>query len=354
MKSIEIFIKNLLLQLILLLSKKVSSKEKIVTQHRMKILIVRLNNIGDALVTTPFIALLKKNLNCELLILASHKNYFVFKNNPAISEIIIFKKGIKNILTQIKEINKNEYDVIIDSHDDLSTTVATFVALTKSKYKIGFAKGIDKLFTHLVKRENPTITHVIDRLLNLSLPLSISPDRENANVKIYPEEKDNIEIENVFASIFPEKKFNLFINISEIGAARFWGIKNYQNFLRDLKKYPINILVTTLQKDFQIVKENFPDEKIYYTESFLKFAALISKANLLFTPDTSIVHLASACQVPVFGLYVKYKTENMIWSPYRSEYDAIVTTEANLWNVNYEEVARKFFPFLEKQIKKSE
>jgi len=86
------------------------------------------------------------------------------------------------------------------------------------------------------------------------------------------------------------------------------------------------------------------------SKEFDTFAAGISKLNFLFTPDTSVVHIASIYKIPVFGLYVKYNTQDMIWSPYNTEFDCIVTEEPTLKNISFEEVINKFIPFLERNI----
>ncbi len=73
--------------------------------------------------------------------------------------------------------------------------------------------------------------------------------------------------------------------------------------------------------------------------------------NLLVTPDTAAVHLASAFYIPVFGIYVQYATEEMIWSPYRSDFEYVLTREPNLKNVTFEEVASELGSFLKKYIR---
>ena len=71
---------------------------------------------------------------------------------------------------------------------------------------------------------------------------------------------------------------------------------------------------------------------------------------MLFTPDTSIVHIASAFCKPVFGIYVKYNTKDKIWSPYKSSFDCIITQNPTLENVRFESVIERFIPFLKKSI----
>ena len=92
MKRIELLIKKLLLNL-LLLFKSGKMKDPSVFNSGSKILFIRLNRIGDALVVTPLLKLIKDNLRCEIHVLADKKNYFVFANNPSIDNIIVFNKG---------------------------------------------------------------------------------------------------------------------------------------------------------------------------------------------------------------------------------------------------------------------
>jgi ADP-heptose:LPS heptosyltransferase len=71
---------------------------------------------------------------------------------------------------------------------------------------------------------------------------------------------------------------------------------------------------------------------------------------LLITPDTSVIHLASAYSVPVFGLYVHFNTDEMIWKPYNSDFECVITKERTLDSIYYEEVERKLKIFLEKHL----
>ena len=50
----------------------------------------------------------------------------------------------------------------------------------------------------------------------------------------------------------------------------------------------------------------------------------------------------------VFGIYVKYNTTNMIWSPFKAQFDCVITEEPNFKNLEFEEVEEKFKTFFEK------
>jgi ADP-heptose:LPS heptosyltransferase len=138
------------------------------------------------------------------------------------------------------------------------------------------------------------------------------------------------------------------INISAGSKARFWGIENYRRLIKFLSGYNVNILVLSSPRDandaVEIAAENYVN---FFSTDFGEFAAIISRLNFLFTPDTAVVHLASAFEIPMFGIYVKYNTTDMIWSPYKMKYESIITTNYNLEEITIEQVIGKLKPYLE-------
>ena len=146
----------------------------------------------------------------------------------------------------------------------------------------------------------------------------------------------------------PGNKYCLGINISAGSAARFWGISNFKALIALLNEYDLVYLVFSTVEDHDLAKE-IVDEKFIYPPSneFSDIAAAILQLNMLFTPDTSVIHIASIKKIPVFGVYVKYNTHDMIWSPYNTNFDCVITEEPTLKNVTFEEVKKKFIPFLE-------
>ena len=312
---------------------------------------IRLNRIGDALVTTALIQLLKDNLDCEIEILADRKNHFVFANNSCISKTIIFHKGLLGIFAARKYIAEAGFDVVVDTHDDVSTTVSYIAALAPVRFKFGLRKTNKVIFNKTEERLDGTHYHVIERILQIANLFGIKPNLKNANV-IYSPKEASIQFAEVFINKnFNEKRFLIGINISAGSTARFWGIERFQKLLQYLSDKNVNVILISPPNDFELAKnislERYP---IFSESEFDKAAAIVSKVDLFFTPDTSFVHIASAFKVPMFGLYVKYNTTDIIWYPYKSKYDAVITDEPNLENITFDEVIKKFIPFFESLI----
>ncbi len=348
MKNIEIQIRRFLLAILLLIKKKKVTNELPVITKNSKILFIRLNKIGDALITTPLLKLIKEQIGCKIYVLASKNNHFVFNSSNLADEIIVFNKKLRSIPSLIKQINSYNFDAIVDLHDDVSSTVSYLMAFTKSKYKFGLQKGNDKLFTHTVNKLDPTKFHIIERVMEFAKLFQLNVDSSLVNISYTPKEQSILLANAFLENHFTSKKFLLGMNISASSDARFWGVSNYRNLINELANYKINILLmcseTELKHAVAISENKIP---IYYP-NFDEFCAVIPRLDLLFTPDTSIVHVASGFNIPVFGLYVKYNTTDIIWSPYKSQFDYVVTEEPTLHNISFESVKKKFIPFLEK------
>ncbi|MCX6167957.1 MAG: hypothetical protein NTX65_01350 [Ignavibacteriales bacterium] len=338
-----------MLSLLLLIRKNANQNELPIISRESKVLFIRLNRIGDALVTTPLLKEIKEQIGCKVYVLAGSQNYFIFENPNLADELIIYRKSIHGIRTLIKMVNRFEFDAIVDLHDDVSSTVSYLIAFAKSKYKFGLKKKNAKLYTHTVLKLDPSKYHVVNRMLEFGklFGLKINPDK--INIFFEPKLTSSKSAEEFVKNNYSAKNFLVGINISAGNEARFWGVANYRLLIAELSTYDVNVLLLCSPKDLnnasQISNNNIP---IFYRPTFDEFCAMIPLIDFLFTPDTSIVHVASVFQKPLFGLYVKYNTTDKIWSPYKSEYEAIITEEPTLQNITFEEVKNKFIPFFEK------
>lgn len=353
MKKIEFALKNFLLKILLFFNSVYppkadeKNKDKINLTKDSKILFIRLNKIGDALVTTPLLKLIKDKTGCSITILADKKNHFIFNDSKIYDEVLIHKKGLNGFKEIVSKINAKQFDVVIDLHDDISTTVSFLIASIKAPVKIALKKGNENIYTHLVEKINPVKSHVVLRVMEFAKAFNLEFDEQNINIHYFLSENSINGTKNFLKNNFTNK-FLAGVNISAGSVARFWGVERFKKVITVLENYDLEILIlsTETEKKFaeEIAGNKYP---IFTTPDFNNFAAMISKLDFLFTPDTSIVHLASAFEIPMFGIYVKYKTTNMIWSPFKSKFDCVITEEPNFKNLEFEQVEEKFKTFIE-------
>ncbi|HSL88662.1 MAG TPA: glycosyltransferase family 9 protein [Ignavibacteriaceae bacterium] len=351
MKKIEFFLKNIFLNLLIFFNPVKKEKALPEFSSNSTLLFIRLNRIGDALVTTPLLHEAKTKIGCRVIVLADKKNHFIFRNNPSIDEVIIFDKGIRGVLGINTIINEKNIDAVIDLHDDVSTTVSFLVALAKVKHKFGLLRSNSAIFTHTVQRLNPSENHIILRLLKLSDLLKFEVNPAEVSVRYYPSEEVKNQALEWISKINPDKKFLVGINLSAGSKARFWGVEKFRMLLNSLNNYEINIILFCTDEDLPLARQIGTDEQIYpFTKGFDIFTAAIMQLDLLITPDTSVVQIASINKIPLFGIYVKYKTNDMLWTPLNTDFDCVLTEDSTVENISFEEVNRKLIPFLEKQL----
>jgi ADP-heptose:LPS heptosyltransferase len=348
MKKIEYILKNLLLSLLLLFKGKPNGAVKESIDQSSKILFIRLNRIGDALISTPLIHEIKKSLNCKIYLLADRNNIAAFTNNQDIDSLVLFNKGIKGFFEILKFIKTEQIDTVVDLHDDVSTTVSFLIALCSAQNKFGLAKGNDNIYTRTVPRLDSKTNHVVDRVIRISELFNVHPDRSKIKLYYYLDKASTEHADKFISEKFKQHKLLVGINISAGNDARFWGIDNFKGLLDYLSTFDVNILLLSSPKDSEIAAEIAENKYNYFfSNEFSRFAAVISRLDLLFTPDTAAIHLASAFAVPTFGVFVKYNTDDVIWSPYNTKFDCVVTNNHNLSTISVQQVIKSLKPFIE-------
>ncbi len=159
--------------------------------------------------------------------------------------------------------------------------------------------------------------------------LIISSARINYKIKDSSSEFSKKQLKDV------KDKFLIGINITAGSDARFWGTDNFKQLIEIISDFKINFVIFTTESKYSEALQIADGRYIYpVSKDFDIFAAGISKVDLLFTPDTSVVHVASMFEIPVFGIYVKYNTNEMIWSPYHTDFDCVITEKPTFKNVH--------------------
>ena len=140
MKRIEIFLRQIILKVLLFSSKRKTSAEYPAVTKQSNVLFIRLNRIGDGLVTTPLLTQIKKEIGCTIFVLADVHNHFIFEHCPAVDKTIIYKKGIMGIRHLKSTLEHNKIDTIVDLHDDVSTTISFILQMSKTRQIFGLKK----------------------------------------------------------------------------------------------------------------------------------------------------------------------------------------------------------------------
>lgn len=276
----------------------------------MKILIILLGRIGDMILSTPMFSAIKKKFpESEIHILASNSNYSIITNNPFIEKVFIFNKAPVKLIETFIKLRKENYDYLIDPKDHYSRESNILARLIKSKIKIGFNPVGKNTYHFGIKSyiENHEL-HFISRTFLALQHIGIVQQPTIPKPEVYPPNDSINYVGNVLKSITAKK--NLVINISAGSQERIWKSENWMSVINNIDKDKFKIIITYAPSEAMQAKElseNVPHLLLFPSRNFNDVIALISRVNLIITPDTSVVHVASAYNIPIIALYTSYE-----------------------------------------------
>ena len=275
-------------------------------QETLKILVVRFSSIGDIVLTTPVVRMLKKQLNAQVHYLTKSSYVSLLKNNPYIDSVYQIDNSISEVIADLK---KEKYDYVIDLHSNLRTQIL--------KFRLGMpAKSFNKLnmekfmLTNFKLDKMPKI-HIVDRYLETVKHLGVKND--NQGLDFFLSAIDKLDI-----NIFP-KNYIVFV----IGGQHATKILPNEKIISIIKKVNKPVLLVGGPEDAhrgEVIAKAC--DKVVNTcgkYSILQSASLVQQATMVITHDTGMMHIAAAFNkkiysvwgntVPEFGMYPYLESE---------------------------------------------
>lgn len=276
-------------------------------QKPLKILVVRFSSIGDIVLTTPVVRMLKKQLNTEVHFLTKSTYVSLLKNNPYIDSVYQIEQSINEVIADLK---KENYDYIIDLHNNLRTQILKFRLGVPSR---SFNKlNMEKFMLTVFKMDNLPEVHIVDRYLDTVTNLGVKNDNEGLDFFLKDEDKLDL-------SQFPDS-FIAFV----IGGQHATKMLPTEKIISIINKLNESVVLIGGAEDFER-----GEEIIAATENTInscgkyninQSAYLVKNANHVITHDTGMMHIAAAVKkkiysvwgntVPAFGMHPYKADEN--------------------------------------------
>ena len=345
LKPVEIGFRRSVLRLLGLFVKRRRPLPASLDFSNKKYLFVRQDRIGDVLVSTPLLHALKSRYpHATVDFLLSSNNHFVLANEPLVRKRWIYRKNLSSGWDVLRSIRREHYDFVIDLMDNPSATSTVFCAFAGGAWNVGLSKENAYTYDVVVPLLSRKEIHIIDRLAMLLTVFGIDLRTVELCVHYSVLQENKESASRFFGENGLSGRHIIGVNVSPGEGTRFWGENNYQALIRSLrakhKAHPILVLYQPADKSVaQRIVEPFGDVLLSpETRTFDEFAGFVEKLWLLITPDTSVVHLAAAFQIPSVVLYVQSDKNLRIWQPYGSLSEAVVTDVDDLRTIPQQEV----------------
>lgn len=288
----------------------------------MKILINQLGRIGDLILITPIFKILKENFtNAEIYLIAGNKNYVAVSDDIHLTKTFVYFKTLKGITRLLSELRKEEFDYYLDPKDHQSTESGLLSKIIKAKVKIGYTNPKAKFDVDINSIRGSQDIHFTDvalagakfilrqeKIATPTLTYTPSPN-------LFCNKNSDDYLSNFLS--FNNISQYLVINISASNRGKMW-LNNYwievihflqKNYLNDELKLVISFSPSEKQDAEQIVNvlsEQQHQSTTVFTfnsRSILDTYSLVCKSHLLLSPDTALIHIASAFNTPIIALY---------------------------------------------------
>lgn len=140
-----------------------------------KILFVRLDRIGDVVLSTPAFGALKRHFPCaELTVLLRSSTRGLVEQNPHVDRVLTVD-GARESIGVIRRLRAERIDLLIDPYDDWPLESAFIAGLSGARVRIGYAvAGREAFFTTRLQPPLPG-RHMMDVVLDSLKPLGVFP-----------------------------------------------------------------------------------------------------------------------------------------------------------------------------------
>ncbi|HEV8145658.1 MAG TPA: glycosyltransferase family 9 protein [Bryobacteraceae bacterium] len=278
-------------------------------RHGARVSVIRLRSMGDCVLTTPALALLKAHrwdLHIHVIV------------EPQFREVFEGNRDVDEVCEKVPS-----SDLVLNFHGGTRSMLMT--AASRAPVRVGFAHHrFGFIYTHRiptaqeilgVDRKVHTAEHLASAMFWLGVPRTEIPDARVSS-KSHPEKLPYAVIHPFAAT--PQKTWP---------AERFLAIARHLRASAGLE----SVFIAGPGDD----PAPFSEFRVYVNESLDRVKALIYSADVFIGNDSGPAHIAAACGRPVVVLFGP--SDPVVWAPWRTE-SRVLASPAGIERISVEQV----------------
>lgn len=306
------------------------------------VLLIRRDNIGDLVCTTPAIRALKASYpEAAIGLLVNSYNAEAVRNNPDVGEIFVWEKSKHRAgkgrlsvslanLNLIRKIRARKYDAAVGCGYSYSKRLERLTFITGARLRVGAVKGASsrsRFFYNAPVEEPQTPVHEVEAMMRLIEPLGVSGPAPPMSVRPSARELDRARQYLKRVGLKPGERL-VAMQISSRKPQNRWPKERFKE-LGDRLQERLGVRVLLLWAPGSSANALHPgdDENadwlitsmskrplVYRTETLAELIAAMSLTEAVVTPDGGAMHIAAALSKPV--LTVWGSTDSRRWAPW--------------------------------------
>lgn len=296
------------------------------------ILVIKLRQLGDVLLATPVLSVLKKRFpNAKIDAYIYQEAHPILQGHPGLHRCWLYPRiwksknklyrGIQELVLWWR-IRQANYDLVINLTEGDRGIFAG--KISGAPICVGFApkgKIVKKWLTHVVK-SCPTLRHAVERNLDALRRIGVFPSIEEKelffhippSVRLAMKEKLG---DQPFIIIHPTARWGF----------KTWPVDQTRGLIRHLISRGKKVVITSgssnqEREKVELIKQGLDVVDLSGTTSLKELGALIESSQLLICVDSFAFHLANALKKPVIALFGP--TSEITWGIWKNPYAKIV------------------------------
>ena len=302
-----------------------------------RILLIRLDNLGDVLLTTPAFRAVRRALpEAHLTLLAGRAGCEIGQLNPDIDETLLYQAPNEDVyfrlpqdpareLAVVERLEERNFDaaVIFTSYKQSALPAAYLCYLAGIPIRAaGSFEGPGSLLTHRHRYEE-TVPPKHETLRGLELTQSLGFPVVEPEMVLVPREED----EEGAARLLERQGVESFalVHPGASASSRTYPQERYREVVEELAKQSgLPVLVTGGPDEEDLARRVAGPSGIALggETSFGEFAALVGRAAVVVTNNTGTTHVASALKRPVVTVFAGTNPAEQ-WRPWRTQYQLL-------------------------------
>jgi heptosyltransferase III len=306
-----------------------------------RILVIKLQHLGDVLLTTPLFSVLKNQYShLDIDVLIYQETAPVLKNNPFIRQIYTIdrewkKKGfwfqLQREFYLVKDLRDNQYDLVINLTDRwrggwLTRVINPDYSVSRP-YKHRRGKLWRKCFSHIysVPQFN---RHAVEANLDAVRRLGVLPHHDHKKLTFMINSESEIKVRQLLQLHHYDSKKIIVIHPTARWMFKAWNPQGFAKVIEGLNSLKFCIVlisgpaseeidyVSTILKLTESPVINFAGQL-----SLNECAALIKLADCFLGLDSVAMHIAAAVNTPIVALFGP--TIDKVWHPWMVRHKVI-------------------------------
>ncbi|HVV68681.1 MAG TPA: glycosyltransferase family 9 protein [Gammaproteobacteria bacterium] len=285
--------------------------KKFFKSHPPRILLSRVDNIGDVILTLPMASVLKQHYpDCHIVFMARDYVRDIIRSYPMVDEFLSWNELESATPEQAaKRLKQLNLDLFV--HVYPKEVIAKLAAKAKIPYRVGTIRRTYHYFNcnrWVPLRRNRTNLHEAQLNLQLLTPFGIKekPTLEQLipRVKLTP---PATPLPLDIAQLLDKNRFNLIVHPLSNNNGKEWPLAYYIQLINSLPPNRFNVFVTGSTQEVSaltpLISQCQKAHVICGKLDLAQFLTLIQQCDGLLASGTGPLHMAAAIGIKALGLY---------------------------------------------------